>query len=257
MGKEKSYREYVYGNYSESLTNNLLTGNLAKERNMIYAYFRKNYLPFFPADKNCKVLDLGCGFGNYVYAAKRCGYRNVTGIDASESVVAVCRNIGLKCLCADAVDFLKKHAGQYDVILFNDVIEHFKKEELFEILSFIRQALKREGKVIIKTMNLSNPVTGAASMYLDLTHETGFTEISMRQVLLAAGFQDIEIIGADIYIGPKPFIYALKIPAKMINAFWRVLNCLYGRTTVKIFEKNLIAVAYKKTGQDQCVGEKG
>lgn len=245
MEREKTYREYIYGNYADSLANNLLTGDPVRERRLICAYFRRNYLPYFPVDKNCRVLDLGCGMGNYVYAARKCGYRDVTGVDASESVVSYCRKNGLRCVQADAQGFLKTHRGQYDVILFNDVIEHFKKEEMFEVLSLLRQALKEGGRVIIKTMNLSNPVTGAASMFLDLTHETGFTETSMRQVLLAASFQKVVIKGADIYVGPRPFIYLPWAVSRALNVFWYLCCCLYGRTTVRIFDKNLLAVAFK------------
>lgn len=111
MENRKNYREYIYGNYTDSLRNNLLTGDLTKERKMIAAYFKKNYLPFFPSDKNCKILDLGCGLGNYVYAARKYGYRNVTGVDASASVVETCKKSGLKCIQADAKEFLEKIGG--------------------------------------------------------------------------------------------------------------------------------------------------
>ncbi len=145
MERGKTYREYIYGNYADSLEHNLLTGDPVRERRLICAYFRKNYLPYFPADKNCRVLDLGCGMGNYVYAARRYGYRNVTGVDASKPVVNYCRRNGLDCVHADAREFLESHCGQYDVILFNDVVEHFKKEELFDVLTLLRQALKGGG----------------------------------------------------------------------------------------------------------------
>lgn len=125
------------------------------------------------------------------------------------------------------------------------MIEHFTRDELFDILFLLRKSLKKKGRIIIKTMNQSNPITGISSMYLDLTHETGFTEISMHQVLMAASFKKVKIVGADIYISPVPFVYILKIIAKINNFIWYMFNCLYGRTTVKIFEKNMIAIAYK------------
>lgn len=114
------------------------------------------------------------------------------------------------------------------------------------MLELFKSALKSNGRVIIKTCNLSNPITGASGRYFDMTHELGFTEISMRQVLLAVPFDKVKIIGADIYVSYLPFAYVLKFFAKIINFTWYILNCLYGRTTVKIYEKNIIAIAYKK-----------
>lgn len=243
---KKGYRDYIYGNYTETLEKSLVSKNLNKEREMIYKYFRKNYLPYFPKNKNCRILDMGCGLGEYLLAVKRCGYNNVVGVDTSDSIVEFNRRQGIKCIHSDAKLFLGDKKNIYDVILFNDVIEHFKKEELFEVLELLREALRTGGRVIIKTANLSNPVTGASSRYFDLTHEVGFTEVSMRQMLLAANFAKVKVIGADIYVCCLPFVYVLKIFAKAINFIWYLLNCLYGRTTVKIFEKNLIAIAYKK-----------
>ena len=243
--KAKNYRDYIYGNYSDTLIVKQITGDLKRERMLIAKYFQKNYLPYMPNNKNCRVLDLGCGLGNYIYAAQIHGYKNIIGVDASKSVIDFCRKEGFECVLSDAKTYLQDKENLFDVIIFNDVIEHFTRDELFDILFLLRKSLKKKGRIIIKTMNQSNPITGISSMYLDLTHETGFTEISMRQVLMAASFKKVKTVGADIYISPVPFVYILKIIAKINNFIWYMFNCLYGRTTVKIFEKNMIAIAYK------------
>lgn len=246
MLKKKNYRDYLYGNYSEHLINNLVTGNLIKEREMIIKYFRKNYLPYLPKNKNCRILDLGCGMGNYLLAAKKCGYRNVIGVDASKSVVSFCKKDGLECVQAEAKEYLEDKENMFDVIIFNDVIEHLTKDELFETLHNLHKALRGGGIALIKTDNMSNPITGITGRYMDLTHEIGFTETSLRSALSAVSFKNIKIIGADIYVSPAPFIYILKLFAKINNFVWYLFNCLYGRTsTNKIFEKNIIAIAYK------------
>ncbi len=243
---KKGYRDYIYGNYTDTLEKSLISKNQKKERELIYKYFKKNYLPYFPKNKDCRILDMGCGFGEYLRAVKRCGYNNILGVDTSVSIVEYNRKQGIKCIHSDAKSFLEHNKNSYDVVLFNDVIEHFKKEELFEVLELLREALRSGGRVIIKTGNMSNPVTGGSSRYFDLTHEVGFTEVSMRQMLLAADFAKVKIIGADIYVCYLPFAYVFKLFAKVINSIWFFLNCLYGRATVKIYEKNIIAIAYKK-----------
>lgn len=242
---KQGYRDYIYGNYADSLQYNLISKNLKKEREMIYKYFRKNYLPFFPKNKNCRILDMGCGFGGYLWAMKKCGYNNVVGIDTSDSVVEFNRKQGMHAIHSDMKSFLQNKKNFCDVILLNDVIEHLTKEELFEILGLLKCALRFGGVLILKTCNLSNPITGASGRYCDLTHELGFNEISMRQVLLAAKFDNVKVIGADIYVCYLPFAYVLKFLAKVNNYMWYFLNCLYGRTNIKIYEKNIIAIAYK------------
>ena len=86
------------------------------------------------------------------------------------------------------------------LIVLNDVIEHLEKQELFDLLDAARNALTEGGTLFIKVPNMANPYTGATSFALDFTHQLVFTEISLRQVLLATDFSDITIIGADIYV---------------------------------------------------------
>lgn len=88
------YREQIYKNYLKHLKNVMVSKNLDKEISLVYKYFKKNYLPYFPSDKQCRILDIGCGLGNYILAAKACGYNNVEGVDCSETVVRFCREGG-------------------------------------------------------------------------------------------------------------------------------------------------------------------
>lgn len=88
------YREQIYRNYARHLGSVMVTKSLDRERRLIYKYFRKNYLSYFPNDKRCKVLDVGCGFGNYILAAKACGYQNVEGVDGSKEIVSFCHRGG-------------------------------------------------------------------------------------------------------------------------------------------------------------------
>lgn len=243
---EKNYRDYLYDDFADILHTALITGKLEKEREVITKYFKKNYLPYFPTDRNAKILDLGCGLGNYLLAAQKFGYKNVLGVDGSPQVVEFCQKDGLKCIHADAISFLKSNQEKYDVIIFNDIIEHLTRDEMFEILFLIKDTLNRGGCVLIKTPNMANPITGLAGRYIDLTHEIGFTEGSMMHVLKTVSFKKVKIIGADIYVSPVPLIYLLKLCAKINNFIWYMFNCLYGRTTIKIFDKNIIAIAYKE-----------
>lgn len=92
---------------------------------------------------------------------------------------------------------------------------------------------------------MANPFVSTAGRYIDITHENGFTEASMRQVLRAAGFKDIKIIGTDVYVLHPVISIVAKLASKIINLSLFIMSALYGRTSLRIFEKDILAVAYK------------
>ena len=69
---------------------------------------------------------------------------------------------GLNVVCEDAKEYLDRHKNKYDIIIFNDVIEHFKKEEVMPLLDSIKESLKDGGCVITKTDNEANPFCGVS-----------------------------------------------------------------------------------------------
>jgi trans-aconitate methyltransferase len=61
------------------------------------AYYRANYLPHIPADRNARILVVSCGPGYLVDLLKSEGYRNVLGIDSDGAKVEHARRRGLNC----------------------------------------------------------------------------------------------------------------------------------------------------------------
>jgi len=51
--------------------------------------------------------------------------------------------------CTDVMNFLKDKENTYDVIFARDVIEHFTKNEVIEILELVFDSLKERGAIII------------------------------------------------------------------------------------------------------------
>src|SRR5581483_4964270 len=50
---------------------------------------------FFPDDRNAAVLDLGCGNGILLLAARRQGYLRLSGVDGSPEQVAIAHRFGV------------------------------------------------------------------------------------------------------------------------------------------------------------------
>lgn len=150
------------------------------------------YGKFLPKDKNARILDVGCGMGHFLVFLKREGYVNSYGIDRSEDMARYAGSVGCSVECCDAFDYLKKHKGEFDMVVATDVIEHIERDRTVEFLQLVRESLKDEGKAMIKTFNMLNPLY-MHLRYIDFTHATGFNEYSLHQVLDAAGFRKIRL----------------------------------------------------------------
>jgi len=105
--------------------------------------------------------------------------------------------------------------------------------------------LADKGRLIVKVVNSANPITGAASRYVDFTHTVGFTEESLAQVLRMAGFVALEMSAQDIWFFNPLVNFIGKSGQWLFNNLFRILTLLYGRKTTKIFTKDMIAVAYR------------
>lgn len=211
-----------------------------------HKYFEKNYSRYITNDKNIKILDIGCGMGHFLYYLQKEGYENNLGIDASAENIEFCKIKGFKVEHNDVFNFFKSNVEPFDIIVMNDVIEHFNKEEIISILDLIHKNLVENGKLIIKTINSSNPIMANSSRYLDFTHEIGFTEESLSQILKICDFKDVSIYPQNIYIFYfNPLNYIAKFFSILFNFIFRLIFLLYGRKSTKIFTKDIIAVAIK------------
>lgn len=160
-----------------------------------FRIFNANYLKFLPTDKTARILDIGCGTGHFLAYVKSMNYSNFLGVDIGKEQIDHCKKHITKnvLLIKNLNDFLKENKNSFDFILMNDVIEHIDRDEILDTLSFILASLKKNGAVVIRTVNLKNR-WGMAVRYMDFTHTVGFTEESLRQVMLTAGFKNVLLV---------------------------------------------------------------
>jgi len=158
-----------------------------------FKQFENNYKKYFPAERNAKILDIGIGRGEMLTCMKQWGYFNYLGIDISPSTVNFCKSLDLECtIVSDTSEWLLEHKGSFTLITLLDVLEHIKKEYTISFIRAIREALKEGGILIVQVPNMQSP-DSQLHRYNDFTHETGYIEHSLSQVLLTAGFESIEI----------------------------------------------------------------
>lgn len=239
MSSTKLYNRYVSTHFQQG-------GRLKKKfLEQQIRYNEVNIKPHLPADKNSRIVDLGCGLGHFLRFLQAFGYQNIIGVDASPECIDFCQKHKIPVVLNDFMIYLKHTTENIDVIVMNDVLEHQSKDRLWQLLELVHTHLKDDGKLIIKVPNMSNPVLGLDSRYLDITHEIGFTASSIEQTLRLAGFSKVEVYESNIYVGGTVTDWLAAYVVKVLNIGWRILFKLYGRTSTTIFSKHLIIVASK------------
>ncbi|MEI6839068.1 MAG: class I SAM-dependent methyltransferase [Alcaligenaceae bacterium] len=204
---------------------------------------------FFPKDKFAAILDLGCGHGTLVYFAQQSGYANTQGVDLSTQQVALAKQLGIANITqGDLMAALRATPpASLDAVIAFDVIEHFTKDELIDLVDAIHAALKPSGCWIIHAPNANSPFVGAVR-YGDYTHEQAFTPTSIQQLLKASGFDRI------VFAECGPRVHGLKSLGRVI--LWQIVRGFLimanaaetgavGVGEGAVWTRNFYSVAYK------------
>jgi SAM-dependent methyltransferase len=154
-----------------------------------------------------RLIEAGCGAGFFLKAAERAGWR-ATGIELSDEA----SRFGIERLGLDVrqqpVEAAAIEPASFDAAAMFDVIEH-----LFEpraVLEALARALTPDGTLVISTPNFDS-----ASRFLlgvdwavlsPLEHVYYFTESSLRRLLAATGFPEVEFVRMHVMWGPQETI---------------------------------------------------
>lgn len=233
-------KKYVSAGYSNqhSTEHKHIIEDYRKNR----AFFKYNYIDLIPNNKNISILEIGVGFGQFIKFLKEYGYEFVKGVDASSEVVEFCINKNLNVtLVEDFIEFFKNINDKYDVIIANDILEHFTKDELIDLLTNLKKRLKAGGSIIGKVPNASNIFTGSHLRYIDYTHELSFTETSLRQLFLALGYKYCIIREPKLFVFYKnPFNYIGIFLTKLLKMIQILIHRLNGNFSVHIVSNTIL-----------------
>jgi SAM-dependent methyltransferase len=208
------------------------------------AYYRANYLPHIPADRNAKILVVSCGPGYLVDLLAESGYRNVLGIDSDAAKVEHARRRGLNCETAEVFPFLALHQnGEYDSIIPEQELNHLTIDETIAFLDLCRRALRPGGQIIVYAMNGANPLVGSENLAHNIDHFYNVTEYSIGQLLQLGGFQKVRPFALKLYVFWKnPLNYVGLAVTSVMEAAMRIIFTLYGKK-VRILSKKIAAIA--------------
>jgi SAM-dependent methyltransferase len=209
------------------------------------AYYRANFLPHLPADRDAAILVVSCGPGYLVKLLADLGYTRVEGIDSDPAKVALAARRGLNCRTAQAFPFLEPLSGTYDAIVGEQELNHLTKAEMIDFLALCHRALRPGGTLVVYGLNGANPITGPDSLAHNIDHFHTFTDYSLCQALEIAGFHESRAFPLRLYVFWKnPLNYVGLLATSLLHLFFRACFILYAKDA-KIFTKKLGAVARK------------
>jgi cyclopropane fatty-acyl-phospholipid synthase-like methyltransferase len=143
-----------------------------------------------PIPRCGEVLDLGCGQGDLVRCLIEDGYA-ASGIDVSPEQVSLARAAGLSTVrLGDYRDELHGRSGRLAAVTACDFLEHLTKTEALEAFDSVARSLQPGGLFVARVPNAVSPL-GGYIRHGDFTHESWYSELSVRQLAAAAGFSAV------------------------------------------------------------------
>ena len=149
------------------------------------------YLPVFQGASD--VLDVGCGRGEFLALLREHGVR-ARGIDVNAAMVDVCRQHGLDASEADALSYLRSLPdGSLGGLFAAQVIEHLDPTYLTSLLDAAFEKLRPGAPIVLETINPACWFAFFESYIRDITHVRAIHPDTLKYLLIATGFQHVEI----------------------------------------------------------------
>jgi len=114
-------------------------------------YLLESFLAVFKDEKPGKVLDIGCGDGDYSYNLQKMGF-DVLGGDMDVERFRYKDQVPFKkCNITEKLPFTD---NSFDFVVLAEVIEHLKNP--YDVIKELCRILKPKGKLVLSTPNILN-----------------------------------------------------------------------------------------------------
>ncbi len=140
-----------------------------------------------------ELLDVGCGTGNFLAAARDVGYR-VTGTELDRNAVRFAKEwLGLeRVLPLTIAGFVEQFGNEkFDLVTFFEVLEH--QTEPLEFLRNIKSCLKPRGTIALSVPNRERWLTGPDVLDYPPNHFLRWNAAALRKFLSAQGFEVLSV----------------------------------------------------------------
>ena len=150
------------------------------------------YIPYFKQEN--KVLDLGCGRGEFLALLKENGIE-AEGVDINQQMIDLCLDKGLNCTKSDILDTLAGiENNSLGGIFSAQVIEHMPTEYLKRTIELSFHKLAPSGRIVLETVNPTSVFALVQIYFLDLSHQQPIHPQALKFLLDSSGFEEVEII---------------------------------------------------------------
>jgi ubiquinone/menaquinone biosynthesis C-methylase UbiE len=160
---------------------------------------------------NDKILDQGCGIGQYDFTTRKLGFKNLVGLDFSKKLIQTARHFNrklktkIKFVLGDIRNMPFKEKT-FDIVISAGVIEHVPETE--KALSEISRVVKDRGYLLIHVphmisiFTLTKKIQQLFGMW-DTGYEKSFTIQGFSGLLNKNGFEILKFKIREIEPGTK------------------------------------------------------
>ncbi|HTT32411.1 MAG TPA: class I SAM-dependent methyltransferase [Methylomirabilota bacterium] len=145
------------------------------------------------APRGGDLLDIGCGTGNFLAAAREAGYR-VTGTELDRNAAQFAKErLGLaRVLPLTVAEFAERFANEtFDVVTFFEVLEH--QTHPVEFLRSVQRCLRPRGVIAVSVPNRERWLTGPDVLDYPPNHFLRWNAAALRRFLGAQGFEVLSV----------------------------------------------------------------
>lgn len=186
----------------------MLKSSYEQKHGEYYEYSRKEMRPFVPIGLK-RMLDVGCGQGNFSRYFKDSAAVETWGIEMMPEAAGKAGTVLDRVLCGDFNSIAPTlPQNSFDAVIFNDVLEHMLEPEI--ALKDALGLLGPNGAVVasipnfIFWPNLRQMITSKDWQYtdagiLDRTHLRFFTRKSILRLFTSAGYDIEQCVGINPY----------------------------------------------------------
>lgn len=150
------------------------------------------YLPLLQKIPAGKVLDIGCGAGEFLNFLTHNGV-TAMGIDLDAHEVERANERGLTAVHAEATEYFTRCEEKFAAISLLQVIEHVPPMLVRPLIEACANALVPGGMLLIETVNLRNP-NAVNTFYTDPTHQVPLADNYMSFIFQWNGLESVEYI---------------------------------------------------------------
>ena len=151
----------------------------------------REYVPLFAGAAD--VLDVGCGRGEFLKLLREAGV-SARGIDVNDAMVDVSRQQRLDATVADALSYLRAQPdGSLGGLFAAQVVEHLEPAYLTHFVDVAFDKLRPGSTIVLETINPACWFAFFESYIRDITHVRPLHPDTLKFLLVASGFQQIEI----------------------------------------------------------------